>query len=270
MTKILGIISNTNIDKYDSYVDGFIFGLKDYSVNLPNYVSLNEIKNINTDKEIFIAINKNIYSRELEELKNILKELDKLNIKGILFADTCLIMLKKKLNLNIDLVWSGEHLTTNYETINNWYDEGVKYTYLSSDITLREIKEIKENTNSILIVPIFGYIPIFTSLRHEVKNYLDNFNLEDNSKLNYIEKEGKTYPIVDNKEGTVVYSNSVLNGYAEYLNLDIDYVTINSFNIEDSEYINVLKAFKEKKEKDLIFENSDKGFLYKETIYKVK
>ena len=38
--------SNTNIDKYDSYVDGFIFGLKDYSVNLPNYVSLDEIKNI--------------------------------------------------------------------------------------------------------------------------------------------------------------------------------------------------------------------------------
>ena len=99
MTKILGIISNTNIDKYDSYVDGFIFGLKDYSVNLPIELTLDQIKNINTDKEIFIAINKNIYSSELEELKDILIELDKLNIKGILYADTCLIMLKKELNL---------------------------------------------------------------------------------------------------------------------------------------------------------------------------
>lgn len=270
MTKILGIISNTNIDRYESYVDGFIFGLKDYSVNLPNYVSLEDIKNIKTDKEIFIAINKNIYSREIDELKGILKELDKLNIKGIMFADTCLITLKKELNLNTDLVWSQEHLTTNYETINNWYLEGVKYTYLSSDITLREIKEISSNTKSTLIVPIFGYIPIFTSFRHEVKNYLDNFDLKDNSKINYIEKEGKIYPIVDNKVGTVVYSNSILNGYTEYLDLDVPYVTINSFNIEDTEYIKVLKTFKEKKEKELIIDNSDSGFLYKETIYKVK
>ena len=172
-------------------------------------------------------------------------------------------------------MWSQEHLTTNYETMNFWNSYGVKYTYVSSDITLKEIEEIKKKSKCKLIVPIFGYIPIFTSKRHVVKNYLDNFNLKNNSKTNYIEKENKLYPIVDNKEGTVVYSSHILNGYDEYKKLeDIDYFTLNSFNIESDKFINVLKMYKEKKVKeekiDKLFENIDKGFLYKETIYKVK
>ena len=187
-----------------------------------------------------------------------------------MYADTALVNLKIEGLFKTDLVWSQEHLTTNYQTINNWKSFGVKYTYLSTDITLREIKEIKGNTNSILIAPIFGYIPIFTSKRHEVKNYLDNFNLNDNSNINYIEKENKIYPIVDNNEGTVVYSNNILNGYKEYLDLNIDYVTLNEFNIDSSLFLNVLKTFKEKKEADLKIDNSFKGFLYNETTYKVK
>ena len=181
-----------------------------------------------------------------------------------------LLQLKKELNLKTDLVWSGEHLTTNYETINNWYEEGALYTYISSDITLKETKEIIKNTTSKLIMPIFGYIPIFVSKRHEIKNYLDNFKLSDNSHINFIEKEDDIYPIMDTKEGTVVFSNKILNGYNEYKNLDIDYVTINSFLIEDDKIIKVLKTFKDKKIDDFEFENSDKGFLYRNMIYKVK
>ena len=270
MSKILAMPSNSNLEKLDNYVDGYIIGLKDYCVNIPLTLSLEEIKSLNTKKELFISINKNLFSKEIDRLKEILLEIDQLNIKGILYADTALVTLKEELNLKTNLVWAQEHLTTNYQTINNWYDFGVKYTYISSDITLREIKEIIANTKVKLIVPIFGYIPIFTSKRHEIRNYLDNFKLKDNSKINYIEKENKIYPIIDNDEGTEVYSNNILNGYKEYLSLDVEYVTLNSFNIEDDLFIRVLKTFKEKKEEDLILDNSDKGFLYKDTIYKVK
>lgn len=266
MSKLLVIPNKKDLDYL---CDGYILGLKDFSVNMNLEFTIEEIKE-NIDKNIFVAINKNIYSHELDKLKEILKELDKLDIKGILFADTSLINIKKELNLKTSLVWSQEHLVTNYQTINYWGEYGIKMAYLSTDITLREIKEIKENTKLKLIVPIFGYIPIFTSKRYEIKNYLDNFKLNDNSKINYIYKEEKTYPIVDNTDGTVVYSNYILNGYKEYLDLDVDYVTLNAFNIEDDEFKKILKTFKEKKEKDLNINNGDKGFLYKETIYKVK
>ncbi len=275
MSKLLVMPKNIDIEKLNQYSDGYIFGLKDYSVNLPCEITLDEVKELDkicrdNNKELFIAINKNIFTRELERLKELLIELDKLDIKGIMYADVALVNLKKEGHFKTDLVWAQEHLTTNYQTINFWKSYGVNYTYLSTDITLREINEIKENTDSILIAPIFGYYPIFTSKRHEVKNYLDNFKLEGKSDIYYIEKEGNTYPITDNSEGTVVYSNKILNGYKEYLELDIPYVTLNSFDIDDKLFIDVLKTFKEKIKEDLELENSDKGFLYKETIYKVK
>lgn len=280
MSKLMIIPSNLEIEESLKYADAYLFGLQNMSVNMPFEITLEELKKINlelkkNDKDLFIALNKNFYTSELDSLKVILKEIDKLDIKGIFYADTCFINLKKDLSLKTDLVWSQEHLTTNYETMNFWNSYGVKYTYVSSDITLKEIEEIKEKSKCKLIVPIFGYIPIFTSKRHVVKNYLDNFNLKNNSKTNYIEKENKLYPIVDNKEGTVVYSSHILNGYDEYKKLeDIDYFTLNSFNIESDKFINVLKMYKEKKVKeekiDKLFQNIDKGFFYKETIYKVK
>lgn len=279
MSKLMVIPSNTRIEKQLKYADAFLFGIDNMSVNMPFTVSIDEIKNLNklltdNNKELFVSLNKNFYSKELEKIKKILLELEKLNIAGIFYADTCFINLKKELKLNTLLIWSQEHLTTNYQTINFWSNYGVDGAYLSGEITLKEIKEIRKNTTVKLIVPIFGYLPMFTSKRHAVKNYLDNFMLNDNSKINYIVKENKTYPIVDNKEGTVVYSSNILNGYDEYLSLDIDYVTLNSFLIESDKFLEILKIYKEKKYKeeyiDNIIENLDKGFLYKETIYKVK
>ena len=63
-----------------------------------------------------------------------------------LYSDVCFINLKNELGLNYDLIWSQEHLTTNYGTINFWQEYGVNYTYISPDITLNEILEIKQNT----------------------------------------------------------------------------------------------------------------------------
>ena len=170
-------------------------------------------------------------------------------------------------------------MTNNYYTTNFWYENGVEYTWVSNDITLREMKEIKENTKASLMVTLFGYIPIFASRRHLVKNYLKTFNLESNNTINYISKEGKTYPLVDDSLGTYGYSDFILNGINEKLLLDYDYIVLNSFLIEEDTFIKVLDIFnsvnednvldKEKEINDMLL-NTKKGFFYEETVYKVK
>ena len=269
MSKLLVLPSNKEIDILIDKCDAFLFGIKGYSVNVPCLIDINELKELTKiNKEIFISLNKNMRNEDIDKLKEMLLEIDKLNIKGIFYADTCFINLKKELNIKTDLVWSQEHLTTNYATINFYKKYGVNYTYLSSEITLNEIKEIRKNTDSKLIVPIFGFLPIFVSFRHAVKNYLKTFNINDNSKINYIEKENNIYPIIDDELGTTVYSNKILDGFEEYSELDIDYVTLNEFNIDREIFLKVLDKYNGK---DSNYElNTDKGFLYKETIYKVK
>ena len=261
MKKISAIISSLEqADKINNLVDAFLVPLNEYSINYTNTFSVDEIIKLKKyNKEIFVFINKNIHNNEIENLKKILIEVDKLNLNGIIFYDISILTLKKELNLKTNLVWHQEHMTNNYATVNYYYEKGVKYAYLSSEITKREIEEIKNKTKSKLFLTVFGYVPIFTSKRHLVDNYLNTFNIKN--KGNKIYKEGKNYNIIDVKNGTTVYTNYILNIKE---NIDIDYLVFNSNMIDTNEFINVLKDYKNNKFKE------ETGFLYKETIYKVK
>jgi len=258
--------------------DGVIIGIKNLSINMPCYFKLDDLNNIK-NKEIFVALNKNMHNSDLELLKDTLIKLNDYNIKAVIFYDIAIPNLAKKLSLNYELVWSQEHMTNNYYTTNFWYNNKVKYTWVSNDITLREMKEIKSWTESKLMVTLFGYIPMFASLRPLVKNYLKTFNLKDESKINYIEKEGKMYPLINNELGTICYTDFILNGLKEKLLLDYDYIVLNSFLISDDNFIKVLDIFNKVNNDNVdelegqinsMFNNVKKGFFYEETVYKVK
>ena len=250
--------SLNQIKELENYVDAFIIPIENFSINYEKTFKINEVK---TNKEIFFSLNKNFHNNELKDLEEILKQIDNLNIKGILFYDLALVNIHKRLNLKTDLFYAQEHLSTNYGIINYWYKKGVKYAYLSSELTKREIDEIRENTLSKLFVNVFGYIPMFTSQRHLVKNYLETFNIKDENKQKVLEKENKKYIITDKKDGTTVYSDYILNSTKE--NFDkIDYLVFNSNFIEEETFNDIIMNKKE------IEENT--GFLYNETIYKVK
>lgn len=288
MTKILSIPSSINqVNDILNIVDGFILSIDGLSVNGNFYINIRNIDDIikkikEENKEVFISLNKNVFNSDLDFLKETLVKLNHLNIDGVLYYDISVLSIVKNLKLNLNLIWSQEHLTTNYLTANYYKEKGVKGVYLSSEITLKEILEIRDNTDLLIMVPIFGYLPMFNSKRHIVKNYLETFNINDYSKINYMEKENKKYPIIDDYNGTTVYSSNIMCGLEEYLILKekkLDYVTINSFNISNSKLKEVIIHFNEvnesnKKEKiniiNKMFDNMDKGFLYKETIYRVK
>lgn len=280
------LIMPKSIDQIESLIediDGVIVGIKDLSINQPAYFTLDDIKKINeiiknNGKEIFVSLNKNMFNKDLEILEYTLLQLDNLKLNGILYYDIAIVNFKKNLKLVTPLVWNQEHLTTNYLTSNFWYEYGAKYTMLSSEITLDEINEIALNANAKTMVPIFGYLPMFVSRRHLVKNYLDTFKIKDDSNINYIEKEDKTYAIIDSNDGTIAYSNKCLNGINETLKLNVDYIVLNSFNINNATFKRVVsmynivnesnvQEFKEEIDKML---DTDTGFLYKETVYEVK
>ena len=139
-----------------------------------------------------------------------------------------------------------------------------------------------KHAKSKLMVPVFGYIPMFTSKRHVVENYLTHFHLSSKDSVHYIKKEGYTYPIVDGKEGTTVYSSHILNAIEEMNILDemgIAYGIFNTFLIPNDTMVQVLKIYQEVSKQNQaqsyekiqkLLPNCDKGFLYKETVYKVK
>lgn len=282
MSKLI-LIPNSMKMIYDtlSKVDGYIIGIEGLSVNLPITFNIVEVINIinllnKNKKDIFISLNKNMHNKDLPFLKEVLIKLESYKITGIMYYDISIVNLKNKLDLKNDLVWSQEHLTTNKYTMDYWYSKGAIYTYVSSEITKREINEMM-NSKSSLLINVFGYLPIFTSRRHLVDNYLNTFNTKKKSVLNYMYKEDKIYPVIDNVDGTVTYSDYILNGIKEYVELKPSYAILNSFLIDDIDSIidifnkvnndNVIESFNKINE---IIKNTNEGFFIKETIYKVK
>ena len=133
-----------------------------------------------------------------------------------------------------------------------------------------------------LMINIFGYLPIFVSKRNIIENYKKTFQIKNKEVEYYIEKENKKYPIVDKKEGTCVYSSKILNAASEvpdFIKENFQYMILNSFRIEEEKFNKIVSLFtniteqnKEEIEKKIntLCNNTDKAFLYRNTIFKVK
>ena len=160
--KISVITSNVNnVLEYSKLgVDSFIFGLKDYSSGYSNPLTIDEIRNLREEYsgELFIAVNKNIFNSELDDLETKMQQLDELNISGILFYDMAVLSIRNRLGLSVPLVWNQTHMVTNYNTCNYYYDKGCEYGVLSSEITLEEVNEIRKNTKMKLFLNRYGYV----------------------------------------------------------------------------------------------------------------
>lgn len=262
-----------------------LFGLKGFST-YENEISLEEIKNYQ-DKELFLAIDKNIFNSDLEYLEKIIKEIDNYNLKGILFYDLAVLSLAKKHNIKTPLIWSQDFLVANYQTCNYYQKEGVKGALISSCLTIEEIEEICKNVNLDTFVYGFGYQMMAFSKRHLVTNYFEYINDKNDKEINYmIEREVK-YPVVEKRNGTKFLSNDILNSI-KYINRlkerDVKYLIIDDYLIEDETFCQVADIFEKCVSNDInedeikkmeekinqLLPNSSTIFLDKKTIYKVK
>lgn len=262
----------------------FLFGLKDLST-YDNTVTLRELEKLDA-KNIYIAIDKNLMNEDLEALEKALIKLNELNVKGIFFYDLAVLSLCKKLDIKIPLIWNQNFLVTNYKTCNFYHKEGAHGAVLSSEITIDEIKEIKNKTDINIFVNIFGYQLMAVSKRNLITNYFEYINEENDKTINYMSEKGQDYPIVENETCTKIYTKDVLCGI-RYLNIlkdiGIDYIILSEDLLNEEDFLKVYEIFnkavtnnlsqKEILELEKEINNiipTTLGFFNKETIYKVK
>ena len=283
--KLLVGLNTRNILDYLDYTNSFIIGLKDFSINYQEY-SKEEIRALKEDYpniEIFVSINKNIFNGDLNELERDLEYLSEIDIKGIVFYDLSVLSIVKRKQLKLPLVWAQEHMTTNYNTCNYFYDKGCEYAYLSNEITSFEIKEIKEKSKVKIISFFFGYPDVSFSKRKLLTNYFLHNNLNKESDWYTISSDDNKYFIKENKLGTRILYGKVMNGIKPFNELIdiVDYALLNEELINHDIFIKGLKVFKELSDKKIsvqdanqkimeLVNSDDTVFYYKKTIYKVK
>lgn len=267
-------------------VNGLILSLKDYSVQSPIYFDLEEIKQIkkeNPSLELFISINKNLLNSDIDPLKEVLKELDELNLQGIFFYDLALLQLKKELNLKLDLVWSQTHMVNNFKTCNYYHSKGVKYALLGKEITLEEIIEIIKKSSITPMVEVLGLPSVAFSKRKLITNYYKDLNKETKPTLDVLEKvTNSTYHLTEDKNGTSFFLKELVNGTAiikELYENNLEYIIMRGYGIEEELFTEIVKDTKEYLSTNCTdisyvtkYEKlgNNTNFFFKKTIYQVK
>lgn len=268
MKKILVMPSSLdNLGKIlNSEVDGIILSLEGLSVNSNIYFTLEDIKSILnlTSKEICVSINKIMHTEDLDNLEQALVKLNKLNIRKIFFYDVSVINICKRLNIKKDLVIFQDHLNASLYTNNFYKNQGIAYSTITNDITLEEINEISKYNKLILIS--YGYLPIFNSRRHLVSNYLEYIHEDKQHKLYFIKNGEDKYPILEEKEGTTIFTKEPINLINELDKINVEYIILNAFNIKTPEFMEMLDNYINNRK---TFKDEYVGFLNKKTVYKV-
>lgn len=233
-------------------VTKFVFPLKEFCVGIPNTFLVSEI----TEKG-YIFVNRILDNDGIDKLKDILNNLPK-NIIGIIFDDLGIIEIIK--NLQIEKILYLSHFNTNVQSV-NLYLEYVDTVILSTDNTKEELEYIVKNANKKITLFTFGYTGVMYSRRLLLDNYSKYYNIEKENKI-IVDNTGHKFIVYENNYGTYFYHEKIFNGL-ELLDLDAKYYFFNSVFLNMSQIKNILNG----KIEDL---NTDKGFLYTETIYKLK
>ena len=281
MKLLIEVSSKDNL--YLDNVDGIILALDNYSVESQVSFSIEEIREIknNTSKEIFIKINKNLMNDDIEKVRDILIELDKIGITGVFFYDLAILELKRELGLSLDLVWNQTHMVNNYKTCDYYYSKGVKYALLGKEITLEEIIEIIKNSKITSMVEVVSKPSVAFSKRKLITNYYKDLGKDRSNELIITEKvTNSNYLLREDSNGTSFYLDIVTNGTGvikELYEAGCEYIIFREFGVADfkelvsdtTKYIkgNCMDTSYVSKYKKL---GDSTNFFFKKTIYKVK
>ena len=281
MKLLIEVSSKKNL--YLDDADGVILALDNYSVESIVSFSVDEIKKIknNTSKEIFVKINKNLMNEDIEKVRNILIELDKIGITGVFFYDLAILELKKELNLNIDLVWNQTHMVNNYKTCDYYYSKGCKYALLGKEITLDEIIEIINKSKITSMVEVVSKPSVAFSKRKLITNYYKDLGKLGSEELIIHEKvTDSNYHLIEDSNGTSFYLDIITNGTSvikELFENKCQYIIMREFGIDNfNELITDTKNYISNKCRDTGYVSKYKklgdstNFFFKETIYRVK
>ena len=129
------------------YLAGKDFSLRNFSGNFTDQELVDGIK-FARGKGVQVYLACNIYSRNHEQgqLRAYLERVGKADPDAVIISDPGIIMLAKEIIPHIDIHLSTQANTTNYNTALFWQDLGIKRVNLARELSLKEIKEVVDNT----------------------------------------------------------------------------------------------------------------------------
>lgn len=255
------IPNKKELNLYTSYnFNTFILPLDGYSIGFNVYYTIEEINELSLKYNVYVMMNKFLH-KKIEEFRKIYNKFNS-NIKFIVEDIGLTDVIEKD-----RLVLYENHILSNYKAINFLGSLDIKNVVINNDLTITELLEIQDKTNSNLYYFYVGKNSLMYSRRNLVSNYNKYYNLDNTNSYKLTEKVSKkVLDIYEEVDGSVVYFDKIFcaSKYIDKLNMNL---IINFTNIDSVSEKIILEEYNKANLCDLI--DSDYYFLENDIKYKV-
>ena len=199
------------------YLGGKAFGLRAFGGNFTNE-ELQEAVDFahKLGKKIYVTVNIFPHNIDIAKLPAYLTFLNEIKVDAILVADLGVFTLAKEYAPDVELHISTQANNTNWAAVNAWAELGASRVVLAREMSLEEIKEIREKCSVELEMFVHGAMCISYSGRCLMSNYLTGRDANRGScaqpcRWNYAlveeKRPGQYFPVLEDERGTYIFNS---------------------------------------------------------------
>ncbi len=224
------------------YVGGQAFGLRAKAKNFSMEDMREGIEFAHRHgARVHVTVNILAHNEDLPGVEEYLRELKALGPDALIIADPAIFMMAKEICPEIERHVSTQANNTNYGTYRFWWELGAKRVVSARELSLKEIREIRENIPEEMEIERFihGAMCISYSGRCLLSNYFTGRDANHGActhpcrwKYAVVEetRPGEYMPVYENERGTFIFNSKDLC-MIEHIPEMIE-AGINSFKIE--------------------------------------
>lgn len=224
------------------YIGGEVFGLRAKAKNFTleemaegvNFAHKHGVK-------VYVTANILAHNADLEPVKAYFNDLKKVNPDALIIADPAIFTIAKEILPEMELHISTQANNTNYGTYNFWWNLGAKRVVSARELSIKEIKEIREHIPDDMEIETFvhGAMCISYSGRCLLSSFMAGRDANKGActhpcrwKYAVMEENrpGQYMPIEENERGTYIFNSKdlcMIEHIPELIDAGID-----SFKIE--------------------------------------
>ena len=199
------------------YLGGKAFGLRAFGGNF-DYDELKEAVEFahKLGRKVYVTVNIFPHNSDMEKLPEYLAYLNEIKVDAMLIADLGIFTLAKKYAPDTDIHISTQANNTNWVTVNTWADMGASRVVLAREMSLGEIRTIREKCPVELEMFVHGAMCISYSGRCLMSNYMTGRDANRGScaqacrwKYALVEEKrpGQYFPIEEDDRGTYFFNS---------------------------------------------------------------
>jgi len=224
------------------YIGGDVFGLRAKAKNFSNEEMAEGVEFAHgRGVKVYVTANILAHNKDLPLAYEYFEELKRIGVDALIISDPGVFEIAKKVWPEVEIHISTQANNTNYGTYNFWHKLGAKRVVSARELSMDEIKELRENIPDDLEIETFihGAMCISYSGRCLLSNYFIGRDANQGEcthpcrwKYHIMEEErpGEYLPVYENERGTYIFNSKdlcMIEHIPELIDAGID-----SFKIE--------------------------------------